>query len=237
VVDYRQKRVRDARAGAGARGTLEQMFAKIREGQVKELPVVVKADVHGSVEAIEASLAKLRNDEVAVRVLHGGVGGINESDVTLAKASEGMILGFNVRPNAQARALAEREGVEVRYYSIIYELIDELKAALSGMLAPTRQEKVLGTAQVLQIFSISKVGKIAGCRVTSGIVRRNARVRILRNDVVVFDGPIKTLKHVKDDVREVRDGMECGIALENFQDVHEGDVFEAYEIEEVTRTL
>jgi translation initiation factor IF-2 len=237
IVDYRQKRERDSRAALGARGTLEQMFARIREGQVKELPVVVKADVHGSVEAIEASLAKLGTEEVAVRVLHGGVGGINESDVTLAKASDGMILGFNVRPNSQARALAERDGVEIRYYSIIYELIDELKAALAGMLAPTRQEKVIGTAQVLQIFNISKVGRIAGCRVTSGVVRRGARVRILRDDVVVFEGPIRTLKHLKDDVREVRDGMECGIALENFQDVHEGDVFETYEIEEVTRTL
>ena len=237
IVDYRQKRVRDARAALGARGTLEQMFARIKEGKLKELPVVVKADVHGSVEAIEASLGKFATDEVAVRVLHGGVGGINESDVTLAKASGGMILGFNVRANAQAREMAERDGVEIRYYAIIYELLDELKAALSGMLAPRQQEKVIGTARVLQVFNITKVGKIAGCRVTSGVMRRSARVRILRDDVAVFSGPIRALKHVKDDVREVKDGLECGIALDNFQDIHEGDVFEAYEIEQVIRTL
>ncbi len=237
IVDFRQKRERDARAALGVRGTLEQMFARINEGKVKELPVVVKADVHGSVEAIESSLAKLSTDEVAVRVLHGGVGGINESDVTLTKASGGMILGFNVRANAQAREMAERDGVEIRYYSIIYELIDELKAALGGMLAPRQLEKVIGTAQVLQIFNITKIGRIAGCRVTSGVVRRNARIRILRNDVVVFDGAVRALKHLKDDVREVKDGLECGIALENFQDIHERDVFEAYEIEQVTRTL
>jgi translation initiation factor IF-2 len=237
IVSYRQKRERDARASAGARGTMEQMFARIQEGGAKELPIVVKADVHGSVEAIEASLTKLATDEVKVRVLHGAVGGINESDVTLARASGGMIIGFNVRPNAQARDMAERDGVEIRTYSIIYELIQDLEAMLGGMLAPKRQEKVLGSAQVLQVFTISKVGRIAGCRVTSGVARRNARARLVRDDVVVFDGAIRTLKHVKDDVREVKDGMECGIALENFQDVHEGDRIEFYEVEEVTRTL
>ncbi|MBM3585553.1 MAG: translation initiation factor IF-2 [Alphaproteobacteria bacterium] len=237
IVSYRQKRERDARASAGGRGTMEQMFARIQEGGAKELPIVVKADVHGSVEAIEASLAKLATDEVKVRVLHGAVGGINESDITLARASGGMIIGFNVRPNAQARDIAERDGVEIRTYSIIYELIQDLEAMLGGMLAPKRQEKVLGSAQVLQVFTISKVGRIAGCRVTSGVARRNARARLVRDDVVVFDGAIRTLKHVKDDVREVKDNMECGIALENFQDVHEGDRIEFYEVEEVTRTL
>jgi translation initiation factor IF-2 len=237
IVDYRQKREREARVGAGSRGTLEQMFARIKEGGAKELPVVIKADVHGSVEAIEASLAKLATDEVAVRVLHAGVGGINESDITLARASQGVILGFNVRPNVQARALAEREGVDIRTYAIIYELIDDLRTMLGGMLAPRQEEKVLGTLQVLQVFTVSKAGRVAGCRVTSGLIRRNARVRLLRDDVVVFDGAIRTLKHHKDDVREVKDGMECGVALENFQDVHEGDQIEAYELEEVTRTL
>ncbi|MEX2650298.1 MAG: translation initiation factor IF-2 [Alphaproteobacteria bacterium] len=237
IVDYRQKRERDARVGAGGRGTLEQMFARIKEGGAKELPVVVKADVHGSVEAIEASLAKLGTDEVAVRMLHAGVGSINESDVTLARASGGIILGFNVRPNAQARDMAEREGVDIRTYSIIYELIDDLRTMLGGMLAPRHEETVLGTAQVLQVFTVSKVGRIAGCRVTSGAIRRNARVRLVRDNVVVFDGAIRTLKHHKDDVREVKDGMECGLALENFQDIHEADAIEAYEVEEVVRTL
>ena len=237
IVEYRQKRIRDARVGSGSRATLEQMFARIQGGEAKELPIVLKADVHGSAEAIEQSVTKLSTDEVAVRVLHAGVGGITESDVTLAKASNALIIGFNVRANAQAREMAEREGIELRYYGIIYELIDDLKKALSGLLAPTRQEKVLGAAQVLQVFNISKVGRIAGCRVTSGVVRRNAKVRVLRDGTIVYDGTLKTLKHVKDDVREVKDGLECGMAFDNFQDVHERDVIECYEVEEVARTL
>ncbi|MFQ5783404.1 MAG: translation initiation factor IF-2 [Alphaproteobacteria bacterium] len=237
VVDYRQRQLRDVRAAAGERGTLEQMFARIEAGEAKELPVVIKTDVQGSAEAITSSLEKLSTDEVAVRILHSGVGGINESDVTLAQASSAPIIGFNVRANAQARERARRDGIEIRYYSVIYDVVDDIRKLLSGMLAPTLRENIVGNAQVLEVFDITKVGKIAGCRVTDGLIRRGAKVRLLRDDTVIHEGRLATLKRFKDDVREVKEGLECGMAFENYHDLRIGDVIEAVEIEEIARTL
>jgi translation initiation factor IF-2 len=237
VTDFRQRRRRDDAAAAGARGTLEQMFSKIASGAAKELPVVVKSDVQGSLEAIVGSLEKLSTDEVAVRVLHSAVGGINESDVILAKATSALIIGFNVRANPQARELAQRDGVEIRYYAIIYDLIDDVRNALSGMLSPTLREQFLGNAAIREVFNITRVGKVAGCMVTEGTVRRGARVRLLRDNVVIHDGALKTLKRFKDEVREVREGYECGMAFENYENIQIGDVIECFEVEEVTRTL
>ncbi len=237
VTEYRNEQLRKTRAAAGARSSLEQMFANIAAGEAKELPVVVKADVQGSVEAIVASLEKLANDEVAVRVLHAGVGGINESDVTLAAASGAPIIGFNVRANAQAREHARRDGVEIRYYSVIYEVIDDVKAMLGGLLAPEQRERIVGNAQVLEVFNVTKVGKVAGCRVTNGVIRRGAKVRLLRDDTVIHEGRLSTLRRFKDDVREVKEGLECGMSFENYQDIRVGDVIEAVEVEEVARSL
>ena len=237
VVDYRRDQLRDLRNAAGVRGTLEQMFADIAAGEANELPVVIKADVQGSAEAINASLEKLGTDEVAARVLHLGVGGINESDVTLAMASKALIIGFNVRANAQARERARRDGIEIRYYSVIYDIINDIKAALSGMLAPTLRENIVGNAQILEVFDITKVGKIAGCRVTDGIIRRAATVRLLRDDTVIHEGKLSTLKRFKEDAREVKEGLECGMSFENYQDLRVGDIIEAVEIEEIARTL
>jgi translation initiation factor IF-2 len=237
VTDFRQRRKRDSVAAAGGRGTLEQMFSKIASGAAKELSVVVKSDVQGSLEAIVGSLEKLSTDEVAVRVLHSAVGGINESDVILAKATGALIIGFNVRANPQARDLATRDGVEIRYYAIIYDLIDDVKSALSGMLAPALRERFLGNAAIREVFNITRVGKVAGCMVTDGVVRRGARVRLLRDNVVIHDGALKTLKRFKDEVREVREGYECGMAFENYENIQQGDVIECFEVEEVARTL
>jgi translation initiation factor IF-2 len=237
VTEFRQRRARDASSAMRARGTLEQMFTKIQEGEAKELAVVVKTDVQGSLEAIVASLTKLRTDEVAVRVLHGAVGGITEGDIALAKASQGFVVGFNVRANPQAREMAKRDGIEIRYYSIIYQVIDEIKAALSGMLSPTLREKFLGNAEIRQIFNITKVGKVAGCRVVEGMVKRGAKVRLLRDQTVIHEGTLKTLRRFKDEVREVQDGYECGMAFENYEDIREDDLIECFEIEEVARTI
>jgi translation initiation factor IF-2 len=237
VTAYRQRTERDKRASAGARGTLEELLKTRREGETKILPAVVKGDVQGSIEAIVGALERLGTEEVAVRVIHSGVGAVTESDVTLARASGATVIGFNVRANAQARDLAKRDGVEIRYYSIIYELVDELKAALSGMLSPRIEQTVIGHVDLLQVFDITKVGKIAGCKVTSGMVKRSARVRLLRDNVVIHDGAIRTLRRFKDDVREVREGNECGIALENYQDLRQGDALEVYEVQEVQRAL
>ena len=237
VTDYRQARLRDMRAAAGTRGTLEQMFADIAEGKTETLPVVIKGDVHGSVEAITGNLDKLATDEVAIQILHAGVGGINESDVTLAQASGAPIIGFNVRANAAAKKLARRDDVEIRYYSVIYDLLDDLKAALSGLLAPTLREKIVANAQVLEVFDITKVGNIAGCRVTDGLIKRASLVRLLRDETVIFEGKLSTLRRFKDDVREVKEGLECGIAFENYHDIRIGDIIEAYEIEEIARSI
>jgi translation initiation factor IF-2 len=237
ITEYRRRQLRDKQAAGGARSSVEQLFSQMGAGETKRLAVVIKGDVQGSVEAVLGSLEKLATDEVSVGVLHSGVGGINESDVALAGASNGMVVGFNVRANAQARELAKRDGVDIRYYSIIYDLIDDLKALLSGMLAPELRETMLGTAEIRKVFAISKVGNVAGCMIKDGIVKRGARVRLLRDDVVIHEGKLSTLKRFKDEVREVKEGYECGMGFENYNDIREGDLIECYEIEEIVRSL
>ncbi len=239
VTDYRarQKREKMAARATGMRGSLEQMMAQAKASGRKEFPLVVKADVQGSVEAIVGALEKLATEEVAARVLHAGVGGISESDVTLAEASGVPIIAFNVRANKEAREAAERAGIEIRYYNIIYDLVDDVKKAMSGLLAPTLRESMLGNAQILEIFNISKVGKIAGCKVTDGNVERGANVRLIRDNVVIHEGKLSQLKRFKDDVREVGAGMECGMAFENYQDMRQGDVIECYRVETIQRSL
>ena len=237
ITNFRQRRDRDAKVQAGARGTLDEMFDQIQAGEVKEIPVVVKGDVQGSVEAIIQSARNLGTDEVSVKVLHSGVGAINESDVTLAQASKALLVGFNVRANAQARQLAESEGADIRYYAIIYDLVDDLKGMLSGMLAPQIRETFLGNAKIKEVFNITKVGRVAGCEVVEGVVRRGSNVRLLRDDVVIHEGKLSTLKRFKDEVREVTQGFECGMAFENYHDLKEGDVIECFDVEEIARTL
>jgi translation initiation factor IF-2 len=237
IAEYRERQIRSKQATAGARGTVEQMLSNIAAGQADELPVVIKADVHGSLEAIRGSLDKVSNDTVAVRVLHGAVGGINESDISLAAASGAIVVGFNVRANPQARDLARQSDVEIRYYSVIYDVIDEIKAALTGMLSPDLKEEFLGNAVVREVFNITKVGKIAGCMVTEGNIRRGAKVRLLRDNVVIHEGSLKTLRRFKDEVREAREGYECGAGFENYNDLQVGDLIECFEIKEVARTL
>ncbi len=240
IAEYRARRKRAIAAAASTpRGTFEQMMQNIKTGAAKELAVLIKGDVHGSVEAIKNALVKLtdENTEVKVRVLDSAVGPITESDVTLAKASGAMIIGFNVRANAQAREMAKRDAVELRYYSIIYNVIDDVKQALSGLLSPTLRENFLGNAQILQVFNITKVGKVAGCKITEGVVRRGAKVRLLRDNVVIHEGALKTLKRLKDEVKEVREGFECGMAFENYDNIQPGDVIECFEIEEIARQL
>jgi translation initiation factor IF-2 len=237
IAEYRDRLRREKTAAHTGRSTLEEMFTQITAGTAKELPIVVKADAQGSVEAIIGSLDKLSTGEVAVRTLHSGVGGINESDVILAKATGAVIVGFNVRAAPAARDLARRDGVEIRYYSIIYDVIDDMKAALSGMLSPTLRERFLGNASIREVFNITRVGKVAGCMVTDGVVRRGAKVRLLRDNIVIHEGSLKTLKRFKDEVREVRDGYECGMAFENYENIAIGDVIECFEVEEVARVL
>lgn len=237
IVDFRQGQKRDTVFATEGRGTLEQMLSRIQEGEALEVPVVIKSDVHGSLEAIVNSLEKLGTDEVKARILHAGVGGINESDITLARATNALVIGFNVRANPQARDLARRDGVDIRYYSIIYNVVDDIKAALSGMLAPEQREHFRGYAEIREVFSVSKTGKVAGCMVTEGLVKRGAKVRLLRDDVVIHDGTLKTLRRFKDEVKEVKDGYECGMAFENYGDIQIGDRIECYEIEEVAREL
>jgi translation initiation factor IF-2 len=239
VTDYRarQKREKLAARATGMRGSLEQMMAQAKTSGRKEFPLVIKADVQGSVEAIIGALDKLATDEVAARVLHSGVGGISESDVTLAEASGVPIIAFNVRANKEAREAAERAGIEIRYYNIIYDLVDDVKKAMSGLLAPTLRETMLGNAQILEVFNISKVGKIAGCKVTDGTVERGANVRLIRDNVVIHEGKLSQLKRFKDDVREVGAGMECGMAFESYQDMRQGDVIECYRVEQIQRSL
>jgi translation initiation factor IF-2 len=237
ITDYRQRERRKRLAVAGQRGSLEQMMSNLKAAGTKEFTLLVKGDVQGSVEAIVAALDKLGTEEVRARIVHAGVGGITESDVGLAATSGAVILGFNVRANAQAREAAEREGVEIRYYNVIYDLVDEVKQAMSGLLAPTRRETFLGNAEILEVFTISKVGKVAGCRVTEGKVERGAQVRLIRDNVVVHEGKLSTLKRFKDEVREVVAGQECGMAFEGYQDMRQGDVIECFEVEHVQRTL
>lgn len=237
VTEFRERRARMQKTTATSRGSLEQLFSQIEAGEAQALPLVIKADTHGSVEAIAAALEKMGTDEVKVELLHTGVGGINESDVGLAQASNGFIVGFNVRANAQAREAAQREKTDIRYYSVIYDLIDDIKEMLSGMLAPEQRETFLGNAEVLEVFNISKLGKVAGCRVTEGMVKRGSSVRLLRDDVVIHEGSLSTLKRFKDEVREVREGMECGMSFENYHDLKQGDVIECFDVEEITRSL
>ena len=215
--------------------SLDDLFSQIQEGNLKELNIVVKADVQGSVEALKQSLLKLSNDEVVIKIIHGGVGAINESDVTLASASNAIIIGFNVRPDATAKEIADHEGVDLRLYRVIYNAIEDVEAAMKGMLDPIFEEKVLGHAEVRQTFKASGVGTIAGAYVQDGIFERNCSVRLTRDNVVMFDGPLASLRRFKDDVKEVRAGYECGFVFENYNDIQEGDSVEAYKMVEVER--
>ena len=237
ITDYRMRERRKRLAVAGQRGSLEQMMNNLKIAGTKEFTLLVKGDVQGSVEAIVAALDKMGTDEVRARIIHAGVGGITESDVGLAATSGAVVLGFNVRANSQAREAAERDGVEIRYYAVIYDLVDEVKQAMSGLLTPTRRETFLGNAEILEVFTISKVGKVAGCRVTEGKVERGAHVRLIRDNVVIHEGKLSTLKRFKDEVREVIAGQECGMAFEGYQDMRPGDVIECFEVEHVQRTL
>jgi translation initiation factor IF-2 len=237
ISEYRRRQQQRVTQTAEARGTLEQMFSQIKAGEAAEMAVVIKGDVQGSVEAIIGSLQKIETDEAKLRILHSAVGGITESDVILAKASNGVIIGFNVRANPQARDLARRDSVDIRYYSIIYDVIDDMKKVLGGLLSPEKRETQLGYAEIRQVFNVSKAGKVAGCMVTEGEVRRGAKVRLLRDNVVIHEGSLKTLKRFKDDVRQVQQGYECGMAFENYDDIREGDVIECFQVEEIARTL
>lgn len=237
VAAYRQRKEREALQVRSTRSAVEQMFDKIKAGESKELPVVIKADVQGSVEALTATLNKISTDKAKVRILHAAVGAINESDVTLAKASSALIIGFNVRANTLARTAAKRDGIEIRYHSIIYNVADDIHAALEGMLAPELKEKILGYAKIREVYNISKVGKVAGCMVKEGVMKRGAHVRLLRSNVVYHDGMMAALKRFKDDVKEVREGYECGMSFENFNDIQVDDTVECYEIEEVAAKL
>src|SRR6266481_5565615 len=239
VTSYRahQKRENAAASISGMRGSLEQMMSQLKTSGRKDFPLIVKADVQGSLEAILGSLEKLGTDEVAARILHAGVGGISESDVTLAEGFSAAIIGFSVRANKKAAAAAKRNGIEIRYYNIIYDLVDDVKKAMSGLLAPTLRETMLGNAQILEVFNISKVGKVAGCRVTDGTVERGANVRLIRDNVVVHEGKLSTLKRFKDEVKEVQSGQECGMAFENYGDMRTGDVIECYRVETIQRSL
>ena len=239
ITSYRahQKRENAAASISGMRGSLEQMMSQLKTSGRKDFPLVIKADVQGSLEAILGSLEKLGTDEVAARILHAGVGGISESDVTLAEGFNAAIIGFSVRANKEAAAAAKRNGIEIRYYNIIYDLVDDVKKAMSGLLAPTLRETMLGNAQILEVFNISKVGKVAGCRVTDGTVERGANVRLIRDNVVVHEGKLSTLKRFKDEVKEVQAGQECGMAFENYGDMRAGDVIECYRVETIQRSL
>jgi translation initiation factor IF-2 len=237
ITDYRVRKRRDTMGSAGTPRTLEQMMQSLKDSGRKDFTLLVKGDVQGSVEAIAGALKKLGTDEVQARIVHAGVGGITESDVALASTSKAVIVGFNVRANAQAKVAADRDGVEIRYYNIIYDLVDDVKAAMSGLLAPTLREIFLGKAEILDVFNISHVGKVAGCRVVEGKVERGAKVRLIRDDVVIHEGTLSTLKRFKDEVREVPAGQECGMAFANYQDIRAGDHIECFNIETVTRTL
>ena len=239
ISEYRQRLAREKQVArqAGSRGSLEQMMSQLQNTGLKEFPLLVKGDVQGSIEAIVGALEKLGTDEVRARIVHSGAGGITESDISLAEASNAAIIGFNVRANAQARTAAERAGLEIRYYNIIYDLVDDVKAAMSGLLSPERRETFLGNAEILEVFNITKVGKVAGCRVIEGKVERGAGVRLVRDNVVIHEGKLKTLKRFKDEVAEVPMGQECGMAFENYEDIRAGDTIECFRVEHITRTL
>jgi translation initiation factor IF-2 len=234
---FRQGKFRDVKLAKQQAAKLENMFDQMGEAGVKTLTLIVKADVQGSYEALQQALTKLSTNEVKVNIVHAAVGGITESDVNLALASKAVVIGFNVRADAQARKLAESSGVQIRYYDIIYEAVDDVKAALSGMLAPEQKENQLGVVEVREVYRISKVGTVAGCYVLEGVVRRGAKIRVLRDNVVIHDGELDSLKRFKDDVREVKAGFECGLSIRGYNDVQKGDQLEVYEIVEVSRTL
>ncbi len=236
VTEYRQRAIREKTAGGGAT-SLEQMMNQLKVAGIAKFPLIIKGDVQGSVEAIVASLNKLSTDEVSAQILMSAVGGITESDVTLASASNAIVIGFNVRANKQATDLATRDGIEIRYYNIIYDLVDDVKNAMSGLLKPERRETFIGNAEILEVFSITKVGKVAGCRITEGMVERGSGVRLIRDNVVIHEGKLKTLKRFKDEVKEVQTGQECGMAFENYEDMRAGDVIECFRVETVQRTL
>ncbi len=237
IAGRRGEKAREAEMGKARRASLADFASRLAEGEVKELPLIIKADVQGSVEALTQSLGKLSTDEVKIKIIHGGVGGITENDVNLAAASQAIIVGFSVRPEAKAAALASQIGVDVRLYKVIYDATDDVKKALEGLLAPTREERVLGRAEIRQIFRVPKIGVVAGCHVIQGIIQRSARLRLLRDSVVVFQGELASLKRFKDDAREVREGFDCGLSIHNYNDVKEGDVLEFFVVDEVQRTL
>jgi translation initiation factor IF-2 len=234
---FRQGKFRDVKLAKQQAAKLENMFENMAEGEVKSLPLILKADVQGSYEGLSHALTKLSTNEVKVNIIHAAVGAISESDVNLALASGAALIGFNVRADAQARKLAESSGIDIRYYNIIYEAVDDVKAAMGGLLSPEKKENALGLAEIRQVFRISKVGAVAGCYVLDGLLRRNARARLLRDNVVIFDGELEALKRFKDDVKEVKAGFECGLSFRNFNDLMEGDQIECYEVVEVARTL
>ena len=238
VAEYRERKAREKSSASGPRAaSLDQMMKQLKDSDVAEIALVVKGDVQGSVEAIAQAAEKLGTDEVAARAVLAGVGGITESDITLAAASNAIVLGFNVRANAQARTAAEAAGIEIRYYNVIYDLVDDLKAAMAGLLSPDLRETPLGTAEILEVFSVSKTGKVAGCQVREGLVRRGASVRLIRDDIVIHEGELSSLRRFKDEVKEVNAGQECGMAFENYSDLKQGDVIECYEVEEIARSL
>jgi translation initiation factor IF-2 len=237
IAEEREAKTRAAELVTSRRPSLQDLIRQVERAEVVDLNIVVKADVQGSLQALTDSLLKLPQDEVRVNIVRGAVGGITENDVTLAMASEAIIVGFNVRPDAYVRDLAEKEGIDIRLYRVIYDAIDDIKAALSGLMKPEEREKVLGEAEVRQTFRVPRLGVIAGSYVRNGLIRRNAKARLLRDGVIVYEGKIASLRRFKDDVAEVRDGYECGIGLENYQDLKDGDVIEAYEVEEVARHI
>ena len=237
IATFRAGKFRNTKLSKQQASKLENMFSDIGAGEVKMLPIIIKSDVQGSQEALSQSLLKLSTDEVKVQLVYAAVGGISESDVNLAIASKAFIIGFNTRADAGARKLAENNGVDIRYYSILYEAVDELKVAMSGMLTPDKKEEVIGTAEIRQIFRVSKIGSIAGCMVTGGIVRRSAKLRLLRDNRVIFTGELESLKRFKDDAKEVREGFDCGLNIKGYNDIVEGDTLEFFEIREIARTL
>ena len=239
IADYRQRVAREKQVAknAGQRGSLEQMMSQLQDTGLKEFPLLIKGDVQGSIEAIVGALDALGTDEVRARIVHSGAGAITESDVALAAASNAAIIGFNVRANKQARDASARDGIEIRYYNIIYDLVDDVKDAMSGLLSPERRETFLGNAEIREVFNITKIGKVAGCLVTEGEVERGAGVRLIRDNVVIHEGTLKTLKRFKDEVPKVISGQECGMAFERYEDIRQGDVIECFRVEHVARTL
>jgi len=237
IATFRQGKYRDVKLAKKQAAKLENMFETMGDGQAQMLPLIVKADVQGSQEALAQALLKLSTDEVKIQIVHSAVGAISESDVNLAIASKAVVIGFNVRADAGARKLAEGNSVDLRYYTIIYDAVDEIKAAMTGMLAPEQREEVIGTAEIRTKFVASKIGTVAGCMITAGLVRRGARVRVLRDNVVVHAGEVESVRRIKEDVREVKEGFECGVKIKNYNDIAEGDLLEFFEVKEVARTL